>query len=442
MNFLSPEKLPIFNFLTIGQRGVGKTVFLAGCYAEINDGFFRQREDQSLWFRPSNRSDKKHLDSLLNYVAKTGTYPPATLKITEFNFDLKRQDRWGTTTLCHFRWYDIPGEYCDFEHPSFQQMVLNSHGCCVFLNADHLVNVPTYLESLDSVFQQVISVASLRRKKNAEYAFAIIFTQCDRLSNKAHSRLQIEEKIRPFIIALETTGAKYLRFYSEVPIVKGENHYQLNPKGTAVSLLWLVSEWQKASRKSAHASPKRGIGLIWDYLNLAYRYRRWLLAIGVGGAVLASSIVFALHLNGVSLNLPWTTTAETQIRQYQSVLQRNPNDFETLVALAELYLAQGQLEEALPLIENITQQQPDQLDWQLNLAKLYELTNKSSQAEAVYDRILAQEDQHFYALLGKAFLRQKEGDRQTAQLLFQKAERVAPTDKLKDQVRRLCCQEE
>ncbi len=437
MNFLLSKELPTFNFLTLGRRGVGKTVFFAGCYAEVNNGFFTQRKDQSLWFEGQNPQDKEHLDSLLNYVAKTGEYPPATLKITEFNLDLKRRDPWGKKTLCHFRWYDIPGEYCNFERPDYQQMVLKSHSCYVFLNAAHLIHGSTYLESLDSVLKQVISIANLKSNTTTEYTFALIFTQFDRLPNQNIGRLQIEETIRPFLITLEEKGIKYLRFYSEVPIVKVENHYKLKPKGTAVSLIWVVSELQEASSKTLKTSQQKDISPIQHFLILAQKYRKWLIATGISGVVLVCGIGLVTHLNQVSLNVPGTLTAEAQIRQYQLVLQDNPRDLKTLVALSELYIAQGQLKQAISVIETITQQQPNHLDWQFNLAKLYELVQENPKAEEVYDRILAQDNQHFYALLGKGLLRQKDGDLQTAQFLFKQAEQVAPTKDLKAQVRNL-----
>ncbi len=108
MSLLPSRELPTFNFLTLGARGVGKTVFFAGCYAEINNGFLSQKKDQLSWFEGQHAQDKKNPDNIVNYVAKNGQYPPATLKITEFNLDLKQRDRQKTKKLCHFRWYDIP----------------------------------------------------------------------------------------------------------------------------------------------------------------------------------------------------------------------------------------------------------------------------------------------------------------------------------------------
>lgn len=435
MSLLPSRKLPTFNFLTLGKRGVGKTVFFAGCYAELNNGFLSQKKEQLSWFEGQHSQDKKNLHSILDYVAKTGQYPPATLKITEFNLDLKQRNRQKTTTLCHFRWYDIPGESCDLNDPVFQQLILKSHSCYVFLNSAHLVNQSTYVENLDSLLKQVISIANLQKKRNHDYRFALIFTQLDRLPNKETARLQVEEKIRPFLIALEEKNIKYIRFYSEVPIIQTDNSYKLNPTGTAVSLVWVVSELQRTYRKTLKLFP------IQLYLALAEKYGKWPMAIGVSTLVLVSAIGLGIYFQQKPPNLADSPSPERQIAQHQLRLEKNPQDLETLVALSEIHINQGQFNEAISVMKRITQQQPYNLDWQINLAKLYELTQDHTKAEQVYDNILAQDNEHFYALLGKALLRQKDKDIPTSQQLFKQAEEVAPTKDLKDQVRQFILSE-
>ena len=87
-------------------------------------------------------------------------------------------------------------------------------------------------------------------------------------------------------------------------------------------------------------------------------------------------------------------------------------------------------------MENIVEQQPDRLDLRLQLAQLYELTDKATKAETVYDQILAGQNNNLKALVGKAVLRQAQGDTKTAATLFVQAEKVAPTE-LKAKVRAL-----
>ncbi|NJQ98937.1 MAG: hypothetical protein HC784_18135 [Hydrococcus sp. CSU_1_8] len=131
MNGLSETDLPVFNLLSIGQRGVGKTVFLAGSYVELQ-GSRTKNSDRALWLECQDSQGKENLEAVLDYIARTGDYPPPTMKITDFNFSLNAHSRQGEKKLCAFRWWDVPGESCNFRDPDFQKMVLNSHSCCVF----------------------------------------------------------------------------------------------------------------------------------------------------------------------------------------------------------------------------------------------------------------------------------------------------------------------
>ncbi|MGK7940349.1 MAG: tetratricopeptide repeat protein [Crocosphaera sp.] len=437
MSLFPSQELPTFNFLTLGERGVGKTVFFAGCYAEINNGFLTQKREQLSWFEGQSPQDKQNLHNILNYVAEKGQYPPATLKITEFNLDLKQRNRQTTKTLCHFRWYDIPGESCDLKVPDFERLVIKSHSCYVFLDAPHLINQPTYVDTLDELLEQITVIANLKRKTHPDYTFVLVFTQFDRLKNKnkESTRFQVEEKIRPFLIALEEQEVKYSRFYSEVPIVKTDQFYKLDPKGTAVSLIWVVSELQRNSRKTLQFFS------IQRCLEWGKQYRKWLIGIGVGTVAVASMIGLGHYSSQKSSNIAQPYSSSSQTSQEHSSVGSDTEDLKALVKLSESYISQGEFEQAIPVLKKITEKQPDNLDWQLNLAKLYELTQNNPKAEQVYDNILAQDNQHFYALLGKALLRQQDQDLPTAQQLLKQAEKVAPTEDLKNQVRQLIASE-
>lgn len=244
---MSSSEPELFNLLCLGQRGVGKTVFLAGSYDELNHAD-PSRHQQKLWFECEREDDKNNLDSVLDYVQRTGQYPPPTLKITDFHFILKQRTYRGTRPLCHFRWWDIPGEYCDFANPEFQKMVLSSHSCCVFINGARLVNDPSYIGELEGLMKQVISIATLIDQETVNYRFALIFTQCDRLVSGPMSRLQIEEHIQFLIASLDAAEAKYQRFYSGIPIVTEPPGYRFQVKGSAAAFIWIVSELNKDSR--------------------------------------------------------------------------------------------------------------------------------------------------------------------------------------------------
>lgn len=238
---LSPKT---FNLLSIGQRGVGKTVFLAGSYAELQPDRLSSHP-QPFWFECQDREVQDNLDKIIRHIHQTGLYPPATIKITSFNFDLKRQGWWGVNTLCHFRWWDVPGEACTIRNPDFQNLVLNSHGCCVFISAQALVHHQDYAESIADIFDQVVAIASLAAQHQLNYSFALILTKCDLLESGAVAQLQIEQNLQPLITRLDAVQATYQRFYSAIPIVSMEGAANLRARGAAAPLLWLLSELNK-----------------------------------------------------------------------------------------------------------------------------------------------------------------------------------------------------
>lgn len=98
MNAPSKTKTQTFNLLSIGHRGVGKTVFLVGSYAEqkANSG----SRKSSTWFDCQDTQVQHNLNTLLEYIAQTGQYPPATMKITNFNFAAKNSKTFLVKRIC------------------------------------------------------------------------------------------------------------------------------------------------------------------------------------------------------------------------------------------------------------------------------------------------------------------------------------------------------
>ena len=448
MKLLSPIKPPIYNLLSLGERGVGKTVFLVGSYAELNsvsdiDPDLELNLSPSLWFECQYNPEKELLESILNYVSQTGHYPPPTLKITDFHFAFKQRKRWGVKSLCYFRWWDIPGEYCNFENPYYQTMVLNSHSCCVFINADRLVHDASYVQSLETITKQVVSLARLIDRTAIPYAFALIFTQCDQLPPGAIGQLQIEEKIQGLVSALESVSAKYQRFYTGIPIVEREGVFKLQSNGVSSAFLWLVAELYKKKSFGFDKSLEASLQDKTDSQNLLPTFSPKLLW-GLGG-IAALIIILGLGWNfflkpQTSTPTPTASSAgnnDQQVEKYEKLLKENPKNMDALVALANLYLEQGELEKAIPVLEKIAVIQPNNLDWQFNLAKLYELSDQTDKAETIYDQMLSKNPKEFKALVGKAMLRQAKGDFQTANSLFKVAEDVAPSPDLKKKIREL-----
>ena len=243
MNLLSAETATkTFNLLSIGQRGVGKTVFLAGSYAELHSDS-QTSGSQGLWFECQDTQVQENIEKILSYVIQTGQYPPPTIKITNFNFSLlKRHSQQATQKLCDFIWWDIPGEICDIHNSDFKKLIATSHGCCVFIDAYALVHNKAYLEVLKYIILQVQAVAILVHLNRLKYAFALILTKCDLLEPGSLSRQQIEEGLQPLTTRLDAVKANYQMFYSSIPIVHIEGIPTLKAKGAADPFLWLVWE--------------------------------------------------------------------------------------------------------------------------------------------------------------------------------------------------------
>jgi tetratricopeptide (TPR) repeat protein len=445
MNTLLGTTTKIFSLLSIGQRGVGKTVFLAGSYAELHTDS-QSENSQELWFDCQDSDVQANVENVLSYIARTNLYPPPTIKITNFNFSLKRRTLLDTKTLCHFRWWDIPGESCNIRNPDFQKMVLASHGCCVFIDAYALVHNSAYLQTLEDIIEQVMAIANLVHLNKLKYAFALILTKCDLLQLDPLNRQQIEKGLQPLVIGLDHVRANYQTFYSYIPIINTEGTATLRATGAAAPIIWLVWELSKAHNP----------GLMNNLLELVTRLR----SIGfqpqqeeVDGSLqslfrladkavgvkkrLGPSLLPAVPRKFLLLSLAIVALVgviSLPLVDYKRFLKGEPKNFDSLENSATLHQQHGDLYRVLPLIERLVQQQPERLELRLQLAEFYELAGQVQKAETAYNQVLVQQKNNLKALVGKAVLRKVQGDIKTAEALFVQAEKAAPTD-LKAQIR-------
>ena len=440
MKLLSQKQIPVFNLLSLGQRGVGKTVFLSGIYGELrgdNGQIFSEKYRLECY----QNQDQENLQGILDYVAQTGKYPPPTLKITNFNFRVQKRSRWkkAMTTFCQVRWWDIPGETCNFSHPDFQKMVLDSHSCCIFINGYRLATDSSYLETLEDIIKQVMAIASVINQKTLNYSFALIFTQCDRFNSQTMSQLQIEENLQPLISSLKGVNAQYKRFYSGISIVADQGQFRLEASGSEAPLLWLVSRLYE--RHSFESTKTLGTVITedspspWRVLPRSTQILILSTLSSLGLLIVTGAVLFSL--NKLTNSAREAQVIDPLIKQHLEILEQDPNHVQTLVSLANHYLEIRHLDEAIKVMEKIVEIRPKGITWQLNLAQLYELNYDKEKAESVYDRILVQDRNNFKALVNKALLRREQGDEPTAQTFFQKAEQASPNREAKDKVRQL-----
>jgi tetratricopeptide (TPR) repeat protein len=413
MNLFTKKEPKTYNLLSIGQRGVGKTVFLAGSCLELTHAE-KNKNIERFRLEYQDQQAQENVRGILEYIGKNGQYPPATMKMTKFNFNLKQHGRFGENTFCNFCWWDIPGESCNIDSPDFQKLVLSSNSCCLFVNAYELMTKPNYLATLEPLVKQVIAIASLVNQHQMNYVFAIILTQCDRVDTGAIGRIKIEEKLQPMLARFNLAKANHRHFYSSIALEVEGDRVSLKPQGAAAPLIWIASQLNQSDELQSNRDLETGIN---QQVSLSPSSR--------------SKSKLILPLVGLGI-----IAAIAAIPFVVGTFQPKPTD--TLVSLVErtnFYLEQGQLDRALPLMEQIVVKDPKNLDWQLNLANVYELTNRNVEAEKIYDRILAQQQNNLDALIKKASLRIEQKDVKTAKSLFARAEKAALTDEQKAKVR-------
>lgn len=426
MSVQPSEKLKIFNILSIGQRGVGKTVFLAGSHIELQDRErFQKDYDRYLWFECENKESEDNLSQIVRYIEKNGEYPPPTMKITDFTFNLCWINSAKPQKLCTFIWSDIPGEICENNVSEFREMVYASQGCCVFIDIKALVDLDSYLAKLSGVMEQVAVIANLTKLNNLNYPFSIVMTKCDLISPEPASKERLERRLQELTKYLRNLGINYRVFFSFIPIDKTVEKAIVQPQGAAIALLWLVAEVEKsyqkaiaryASRLRQRENPEIFQGALQSVFDSSTTDRSSLLgsrrsilipaAIASGLALAVASLVLTSNI------LPQKNTLQTEVEQRR-------------------------IEESISGLEKLVQSEPNRWEWQLQLAELYQSNGNYLKAEQIYDHLIAEGKNPVTALVKKALIRQQQGDRQAAATLFMEAEKAAPNEEVKAQIRAL-----
>jgi tetratricopeptide (TPR) repeat protein len=443
----------IFSLLSLGHRGVGKTVFLASNCAEILRSKSKKNNKQNLWFECQDVKLQENIEKLVDYTIRTGQYPPPTFKIDNFCFSLKRKTLKGDETLCNFSWFDIPGEWCDINNADFQTVLLASHGCCVFIDSYALLHDASYLQTLDQMMNQLEAIICLVDQYNLKYPFSLICTKCDLIEQIPIRFIQLEEKLRLLTKRLDAAKARYRRFYAAVPIFKDGKDGMAQVRGSTAPLLWLISELirihgvgdqlnlgRSISEKLAHSMELPLAGQLDRRFQLSRPQAAIALALASCG-VLGVITAIALSSGFLRPQSSAQLTPEQRIQNYEKILQQDPSNREAISQTVNAYLEQGQPEKAIALLEKSLQKSPNNIDTLVELASLYNATSQDKKEEEIYDKILKQQNNNIVALTSKATLHSKRGDFKNAKILFEKAEKYAQTDALKAQIKKIAQEE-
>jgi tetratricopeptide (TPR) repeat protein len=440
-----------FTLISLGDRGVGKTVFLASNCAEILRSGQRKSDSQNLWFECIDPEYQDNIEKLVDYVVRKGQYPPPTFKISDFNFCLKGKGIRGDKTLCNFQWLDIPGEWCDLKNPEFQSVLLQSHGCCVFIDAYNLLHDNDYSKIIAKTMNQLEAIASLVNQYNLNYPIALICTKCDLIDSGPIGLLQLEEKLRPLTQRLDSVKAHYRRFYSAIPIVNQANGGILKVKDATAPLLWLIAELRKlhGSKDQVNlgsaldrilpnsANPRR-VKIANPWFNLSGSQKLILAALAgcsILAALVAIGLTFGLGAQKSTSSLPTPNSTPAQrLQQYEPVLDRDPANHEAMAQVIDAYIELGQYDKAVTRVEKSLQTAPKDVNLLLELASLYSLNAQDDKAESTYDQILNVDKGNLFALMGKATIRSKKGDIKEAKRLFEEAKKYAPQESTKAEI--------
>ncbi len=256
---MAKSNIPVFNLLSIGHRGVGKSVFLAGIYAELQ--MVRQTKTKGIWVEGANYQTQNTLETMLIYMGKTGNYVSPTIKITDFILRVRSRGlNQYKSDLCEVHWADIPGEICRLDNPDFERMMLDSHGCCVFIDAAALVQDPQYLTRLEDTIKQIEVISTLATQRQVSYFFALILTKCDQLKAGPKKLVEIEEKWKSLTARLVTANAVYRRFNSAVSLIPTGKTAVVKAEGASAPILWLVSELGKVYKTQAPVNLRGEVG--------------------------------------------------------------------------------------------------------------------------------------------------------------------------------------
>jgi tetratricopeptide (TPR) repeat protein len=443
-------KTKTFRLLSLGRRGVGKTVFLASNCTEALRPSPEKNSKQDLWFECQDAELKENIAKLVDYTVRTGQYPPPTFKISDFCFSLKRKTLRGNETLCDFSWFDIPGELCDIGNIEFQTILLSSHGCCVFVDSYALLHEENYLQTLEPMMNQLEAIVSLVNQHNLKYPFSLICTKCDLLEQTPIQFIQLEEKLRPITKRLDLVKACYRQFYAAVPITHGGKDGLIQSKGSTAPLLWLISQLNEIHGTDAQLNLGNSINRMLrtpEAIDLPSATKgRWHLqsppqrmiavALAICG-LLGAAAAIALNVGFLRPPAAAKLAPEERLQKYEKILQREPNNREAVSQMVYAYLELGQSDKAIAQLKNAVRNSPNNIDMLFELASLYSATLQGKEEEAIYDQILNKQQDNVVALMNKAKLRKNKGDLKAAKALFEKAEKYATTEDLKAQIKRI-----
>ncbi|MBC7881133.1 MAG: hypothetical protein H7Y37_07340 [Anaerolineae bacterium] len=234
------------SLLSLGPRGVGKTVFLAASFRELEE-ISSQAKALKGWlgFNFDDERSRGNISSLIASIERTGAYPPPTPAVSDFALRLHLgSPPLELGTLCRFRWQDVPGELCAEWNPQFRSMVMAAHGCCLFVEAPALADTQK-LEAYSNIVDQAMAIAMLAANNRLVMPFVVVLTKCDLLEGNAGEESRLHEQLNDLIGSIVSLVPDCRIVCCQAPIAFLGDQYRLRPSGCSEALLWLMQQtWQ------------------------------------------------------------------------------------------------------------------------------------------------------------------------------------------------------
>ena len=429
--------------ISLGARGVGKTVFLVNsCAIALQE---KNKNLQGSWFECQDPQSLKMVTNLLKYIEQNRAYPPATFKISNFNLSLKTNSLGETQTICDIQWKDIPGEWCDLNNPNFQSALLESHGCCIFVDSEALLNQPSYTEELAQNIKQVEAITSLIHQNNlVRYPIALICTKYDLIQSNSIGLIQLEEQLKPLIKQLEANQSISQRFYSGIPLLQSESGIMSQTTNADEALRWITTELNEIHPSDNPQNLGQVLKMITE-VPIENNSEQTVptpaapknskkalnLALVICGVIAAAGGLF-LTIMPKTVGPATDTATAKSLESFKAVLKDDPTNESAISGIIKIYSDElRQEDKAISLLESLHSKNPTNLNILVSLAQLYEIQGDIEKQEVSLDKVLKLDKINLAAIQSKVRLKVENNKPQEARDVINQAKKHAKTPAFK-----------
>lgn len=208
----------------IGDRGCGKTTFMAGLYRDMNLNPYSDGPNFDLNIRLSDEDQREHVENIAQNLSD-GVYPLATDFAQSYDFDFTVDG----VKILDFTWYDYRGDAlmggpdCQESQQLFQE-IDESDGLLVFIDSTTLDDPKWNKQSKywRTIQQAVRNHASQADKRNPR-SLGIVFTKSDDEA-RFNSPYPVKDNVDELLSSLPNSDCLYsILAYSSITQEKSVN---------------------------------------------------------------------------------------------------------------------------------------------------------------------------------------------------------------------------